>query len=780
MPRMAQQGTTSNLRRLAGRRSPSTGGPHIPLESSDYPPVLFRLPEVEVEQESESSAAAMAPNSGVMAPQAAPTSNTPTPNTTADSAEAGQNIFNHVAGAVTGAVAGTVANSVAVAGTLAGSALSATPFGTTPFSATPGTRPSFSSQSATLETPASARSTPVVRPIPESAENDSRSWWEHWSSGIILMLLILALVTAGIMAIRDPDQSRNTQRPIATDNKSATTPAKTSGESTAALKPANASEAKPVVADNRSPTPSSSTTAASTPAAPTASASLSPSLLPEAGSALTEANKSKVPSFTLGPNTQTSANFASQNNGSSPALVADSSGFVSSSQPSPGAAASQGSASRLAQEFANSNTSNGTPAISASTQIGKPQGENFEATVPANTPDAGSNAPNLSWPVDETETPSPANNQQSATADSSGGLKLSGSPTVTAPDLLPAEPTPAAPAPATTATPETKVAARPAYLETALPNEDLESILEMRRQAMASTRVVSNQYYPASSGAGVPATTAQPSATNTGVPTNAGMPTYNNTPSHVMPSNVAPTQPSAQYSNPQYQGQPYSNQQYQNQQYPNQPYPGQQPYQPAPTQPNSVVPPQQPAYSYMNNGSANMNGATTGAMNYSAGSATNVPSQAIGTRSWTYNPNTGTQNSWTLPAPGSVQPASNQNMSGGTQAPGTNAVPGTGGLQMDPNYARQLGYGQPTATAPSVSSPQSGWSNTAGQMRTPVANNPYGIVNSQPAASSGAPNIAAPSGSMMIPNPAMNQPNTQPMNYPNISAPNGYSTGTMR
>ena len=783
MPRMAQQGTTSNLRRLAGRRSPSTGGPHIPLESSDYPPVLFRLPEVEVEQESESLAAAIAPNSGVIAPQAAPTTNIPTPNTPADSTEAGQNIFNHVAGAVTGAVAGTVANSVAVAGTLAGSALSATPFGTTPFSTTPGTRPSFSSQSATLETPASARSTPVVRPIPESAENDSRSWWEHWSSGIILMLLILALVTAGIMAIRDPDQSRNTQRPIATENKAATSPAKTTGESTAALKPADALESKPVVTDNSSATPSSTTTAASTTAAPTASASLSPSLLPESGSALTETNKSKVPSFTLGPNTQTSASLASQSDGSNPALVADTSGFVSSSQPSPGAAASQGSASRLAQEFANSNTSNGTPAISASTQIGKPQGENFEATVPANTSDAGSNAPNLSWPVEETETPTPANNQQSATAESSGGLKLSGSPTVTAPDLLPAEPTPVATAPETTATPETKVAARPTYLETALPNEDLESILEMRRQAMANTRVVSNQYYPGSSGSGAPATATQPGAVQP-TATNPNTTTYNGMPGNMVPNNVAPTQlspqysspqySSPQYSNPQYQGQPYSNQQYQNQQ-----YPGQQPYQPTPTQPNIVGSTQQPANSYMNNGSVNMSGANTGAMNYSAGSATNVPSQAIGTRSWTYNPNTGTQNSWTLPAPGSVQPAFNQTMSGASQAPVTNAAPSTGGLQMDPNYARQLGYGQPATTAPSVSATQSGWSNTAGQMRTPVANNPYGIVNRQPAASSGAPNIAAPSGSM-IPNPAMSQPNTQPMNYPNISAPNGYSTGTMR
>jgi hypothetical protein len=81
---------------------------------------------------------------------------------------------------------------------------------------------------------------------------------------------------------------------------------------------------------------------------------------------------------------------------------------------------------------------------------------------------------------------------------------------------------------------------------------------------------------------------------------------------------------------------------------------------------------------------------------------------------------------------------------------------------MDPNFARQLGYGQTNTTSTNISASGSGWSNTNAPARTPIANNPYGIVNQQPAqnpafanptsGSSGAPNIAAPPGSMMAPN----------------------------
>lgn len=750
MPRMAQPGTTSNLRRLAGRRSPATGGPHIPLESSDYPPVLFRLPEVEV------AAEALAPTTPSPAPSAVPmtpapgvaTPASPTPTTDTGASEVGQNVFNHVAGAVTGAVAGTVASSVAVAGTIAGSALAATPFGTAP-----GARPSFSSAStslassnATLETPASARSTPVVRPIPESAETDSRSWWEHWSSGIILMLLILALVTAGIMAIRDPDKTRNTQRSIADDSKTTTAPVKTTTESAPTAQTPALKETQPALADSN---------AAS--ASPAASATLSPSLLPEDVATATEANKSKVPSFTLGPNTNTSANNTS---GNGPALIADSSGFVSSAQPSPGAAASQGSASRLATGFANSTNSNGTPAISASTQLGKPQTENFEATVPATTADPGATNPNLTWPVEEKESATPANDQQSSATDSAGELKLSAAPAVTAPDLLPAtEPTPAA-APATTtaastattasAAPTAAVATRPAYLETSLPNEDLESILEMRRQAMANSRVVSNQFYPASTSSAAMA--ANP---NMGQPTPAStMPTYaNGMGANGMGANgmgssgMGQPQPQPQFQPQQYQTPTGAT-------YQNGFNPAMVPQAQYPTQPN-MIPAQQPV-SYptapsvgaMNPTAVNPNAFQQNSMSYPPSTTTGVSSQAIGTRSWTYNPNTGTAsgatNSWTLNQPGMSQPV---NPSAQNASLTTN-----GGMQMDPNYARQLGYGQVNPSAPNVSASGAGWSNTNVQNRIPAANNPYGIINNQPPTmSSGAPNIAAPSGSMMTP-----------------------------
>lgn len=743
MPRMAQQGTTTNLRRLAGRRSPSTGGPHIPLESSDYPPVLFRLPEVEAEPTTNAAASPSTSHissepAAVAVSKASPTLNIvqqPSPTT----AETGHNVFNHVAGAVTGAVAGTVANGVAVAGNLAGSALAANPFGTSNSSGNAqGARPSFASVAASvsspttsLEAPASIRPTPVMRPVPEATENDSRSWWEHWSSGIILMLLILALVTAGIMAIRDPGKSRDTQRSIADDSKtntsstttsSTTTSAQTKSDTTATAEKPTPAENKPVLADNQ---------AAQATSPPAASAALSPSLLPEANTNSNEVPKSRVPSFTLGPNSSsfTSANTNPTN--SNPV------GFVSSTQPSPGAAASQGPASRLATEFANTNNPNATPAISASTQIGRPQADNFEATVPASPNDSSTTNPNLTWPVEPPAANSPAANnpggtaplqdQQTSASESSPELKLSQGPTVTAPDFLPPTApapaaTPVALAPAATANnattqPAAVVASRPAYLETSLPNEDLESILEMRRQAMPNARVVSNQFYPTAPS--TPTATNNPSAIpNSGF---ANMPTHNNIPSA---NNV-----------PNYNNMPSQNN-----------FPSNMTgNMAAPTHP-SVAPMQQPV-SYPT-------GMNQGAMSFPTSSSNAVPSQSIGTRSWTYAPNTpntpNTQNTWTLNQPSTTPTASTQNL------------PSNGGLQMDPNFARQLGYGQTNTTSTNISASGSGWSNTNAPARTPIANNPYGIVNQQPAqnpafanpasGNSGAPNIAAPPGSMMAPN----------------------------
>ncbi len=43
----------------------------------------------------------------------------------------------------------------------------------------------------------------------------ARTWWEHWSSGVVLILLIIALVTASIIALNDGNPSRN--QPLASE-----------------------------------------------------------------------------------------------------------------------------------------------------------------------------------------------------------------------------------------------------------------------------------------------------------------------------------------------------------------------------------------------------------------------------------------------------------------------------------------------------------------------------------------------------------------------------------
>ena len=37
----------------------------------------------------------------------------------------------------------------------------------------------------------------------QAVVHSERSWWEHWSSGVVLILLIIALVAASIMAFND-------------------------------------------------------------------------------------------------------------------------------------------------------------------------------------------------------------------------------------------------------------------------------------------------------------------------------------------------------------------------------------------------------------------------------------------------------------------------------------------------------------------------------------------------------------------------------------------------
>ncbi len=59
---------------------------------------------------------------------------------------------------------------------------------------------STASSSDSLKTPAAKTH---AQPAPVVSSFDERSWWEHWSSGVVLILLVIALVAASIMALND-------------------------------------------------------------------------------------------------------------------------------------------------------------------------------------------------------------------------------------------------------------------------------------------------------------------------------------------------------------------------------------------------------------------------------------------------------------------------------------------------------------------------------------------------------------------------------------------------
>jgi hypothetical protein len=442
-------------------------------------------------------------------------------------------------------------------------------------------------------------------------------------------------------------------------------------------------------------------------------------------------------------------------------MLADKSGFVSSNTPSPGAAASQGSAFPNASRFAAGNAS-GTPAISASTQISPSGSGEFEATVPA-TENNNSNtpAPSLSWPVEQDPATDAARSQHQsavatpnpneltlldeepetelrlpATSESVPSTETQATPSTTNTLAAPATTAPAATvsptAPSPTAPPATNASTEPvraAYRETALPNEDLESILEMRRHAMSNARMVSNQYF------------ADPNAQAAGMPIGNAM-----APNQTMPSQYNPNQ-----------AMPMQGQQYQGQQYQGQPQPMQQ-------QPQGQINPNT-GFPWQTQPSPNQ-GAPLNSVNYNQPTAGNS-SQGVGTRSWTYNPNTSNAtNSWTLPASGVAPTAASPAAT-------------TGGYQIDPNYARQLGYGQNNPTAPVMNQTNpNGWNNQAAGNRAPTNG-----VPSQGVAPSGiqnnVPNIMAPAGSMVVPNQGGAMPNTQQY-YPSNNVPQGYPAGYQR
>lgn len=45
--------------------------------------------------------------------------------------------------------------------------------------------------------------------LTESEADDKATWWEHWSSGVVLLLLVAALVTAGIAAFNDQSTTKD-------------------------------------------------------------------------------------------------------------------------------------------------------------------------------------------------------------------------------------------------------------------------------------------------------------------------------------------------------------------------------------------------------------------------------------------------------------------------------------------------------------------------------------------------------------------------------------------
>jgi hypothetical protein len=55
--------------------------------------------------------------------------------------------------------------------------------------------------------PAAAACTEFVAQSMDEGAEETRSWWEHWSSGVVLILLVLALLVVSLMAIKKPRPS---------------------------------------------------------------------------------------------------------------------------------------------------------------------------------------------------------------------------------------------------------------------------------------------------------------------------------------------------------------------------------------------------------------------------------------------------------------------------------------------------------------------------------------------------------------------------------------------
>lgn len=748
MPWMAEHQTTSNLRRLAGRKTSLPGGPHLPAGSGDKPPVLFRLPEVTVS----SGAVANAPVASSNSPgHTSPAHTVPAPHIVSsvsqDLANTNYNAINHVAGAVTG----TVASGLAAAGSISKNAITAGAASVGSLASEFAPLKNYSSAAGSLSTNIDSsllskteRAT-ANKPLPDSVDAESRSWWEHWSSGIILMLLILALVTAGIIAIRDPERSRNTDRSIADQIKDVKMPDRVEKGESGITPPSLITSDKPTLADTKSQTNSTST-----------STLLPESMLPKAvdGSSdplQKDSNRKPITSVDASslakPAVAADLPTAQASLGSpQPKLASNSKTFVSSSVASQSGPASAGSANPLASGIAGQGSPS-VPTMTASTPL--KNSTNNSAPENSSSPSEKENqqGPNLTWPVqeeDNTNIEGEMETSRSSKKEQTQFVLNSPQPQIPDTAITAATTSPALPAAATstaaattTATASTTNAAttnasinnssnvvsatpgaatdvtqksvtRPAVLETSLPDEDLENILARRRQALAQARVTTNQFYPGN----MQTVSGAPSLPQPQTQSAATLP-YGNNPANAFPPG---TQPGSNTSMPTYS------------------IPNAAPAPNAATsgQPINTYPSNQPVnnggYPAATNRDSTFGNAVANPANTAAPVNTAAPgnsAQPAATRSWTYQPNQTPQtNSWTLPtSSNTAQPAN------------PNSVPNAG-------VAGPNNYYQPAPTNPPSFNNTSFNNINAGSMVN--GSNPYNqIPQSNPAAFQ-QPNYAPP------------------------------------
>lgn len=716
MPWMAEHQTTNNLRRLAGRKNSLPGGPHLPAASGDKPPVLFRLPEVTVSSGTAGNAPVASSNS---IGHTSPAHNIPTPHIVSsvsqDLASTNYNAINHVAGAVTG----TVASGLAAAGSISKNAITAGAASVGSLASEVASLKNYSSAAGSLSTnidSALLNKTERVtanKPLPDSLDAESRSWWEHWSSGIILMLLILALVTAGIIAIRDPERSRNTDRSIADQIKDVKMPDRLEKGESGITPPSLITSDKPTLADTKLQTSSSST----------------PTLLPE--SMLPKASEGSVDPLKKDPNRKpinsTDASSlakpavaadlpaAQASLGSpQPKLASDSKTFVSSSVASQSGPASTGSSN----PFAGGITGQGSPSVptmTASTPLKNSTDNSASENSSSPSEKENQQGVNLTWPVqeeDNSNTEGEMETSRSSKKEQTQFVLNSPQPEIPATAITAATNSPSLPSAATStaatsvatnaaaptasvnnssnvvsATPSAAIDAtqksitRPAVLETSLPNEDLENILARRRQALAQSRVTTNQFYPGN----MQTVSGAPSLPQPQTQTAATLPYGNNT-GNAYPSGA---QPNSNASMPTYSV----------------PNAASAPNAATAGQPINSYPSNQPVHHGGYPAAINRNGTfgnavanpvntvnPSNAMNPMNPAIPGNTGQPSATRSWTYQPNQTPQtNSWTLPTSAAPSQPVNPN--------GTNGLPTSAATTPNSYYQTTPSKSQPYINA---------------------------------------------------------------------------------